>query len=65
MKTKPTRKKPVTLPESVPVLTDTKEPPMDPASGDKTPAWVEWLRDTAPAAFAARYKDRTTHLGKM
>lgn len=37
-------------------------PALDPMLGDKTPAYVEWLRDNDPEAFAARYKDRKTHL---
>jgi hypothetical protein len=54
-----------------PVLTDTapeissEAPQMDPALGDKTPAFVEWLRDNDPAAFSARYDGRNTHLGQF
>jgi hypothetical protein len=31
--------------------------------GDKTPAYVEWLRDNDPEEFARRYSGRRTHLG--
>ena len=35
---------------------------IDPQAGDKTPAFVEWLRDNRPEEFAERYKTRRTHL---
>jgi hypothetical protein len=41
----------------------TPAPEMDPMLGDKTPAYVEWVRDNDPAEFARRYAGRTTHLG--
>lgn len=37
-------------------------PEIDPLSGDKTPAVVEWFRDNDPDEFAERYKGRKTHL---
>ena len=37
-------------------------PEVDPLSGDKTPAVVEWFRDNDPEEFALRYKARKTHL---
>ena len=37
-------------------------PAMDPQAGDKTPAYVEWLRDHNPQEFERRYKNRKTHL---
>lgn len=39
-------------------------PEMDPAHGDKTPAFVEWLREYHPEKFKARYVDRNrkTHI---
>lgn len=46
--------------------TDKEIPPapdMDPMLGDKTPAYVEWVRDNDPAEFKSRYSGRTTHLG--
>lgn len=46
---------------------DTKDippqPEMDPMLGDKTPAFVEWLRDHRPEEFQTRYEGRRTHLG--
>lgn len=39
-------------------------PPTDPRLGDKTPAFVEWVRDHDPEEFARRYAGRTTHLGR-
>jgi len=33
-------------------------PPMDPAMGDKTPAFMRWLKAHDPVEFAKRYKDR-------
>lgn len=45
-------------------LSATTEPPaLDPMLGDKTPAFVEWLRDNDPAEFQRRYAGRRTHLG--
>jgi hypothetical protein len=38
-------------------------PDLDPMLGDKTPAYVEWLRDNDPEEFARRYSGRRTHLG--
>jgi len=31
---------------------------MDPAMGDKTPAFMRWLKAHDPVEFAKRYKDR-------
>lgn len=39
------------------------QPEMDPMLGDKTPAFVEWLRDYQPEQFKSQYAGRTTHLG--
>ena len=39
-------------------------PEMDPMAGDKTPAFVEWLRDFYPEEFARRYAGRKTHLSR-
>ena len=39
------------------------QPEMDMMLGDKTPAFVEWLRDYSPEEFKKRYAGRTTHLG--
>lgn len=42
-----------------------QEPPkLDPMLGDKTPAYVEWLKENDPAEFERRYADRLTHLGR-
>jgi hypothetical protein len=38
---------------------------MDPTFGDKTPAFVEWLRDNDQAEFGRRYKGRKTHLDNL
>jgi hypothetical protein len=68
MKTKQPRKGREVLTDTEPVETpatsDTIVPPeMDPMLGDKTPAYVEWLRDNAPVEFQRRYAGRRTHLG--
>jgi hypothetical protein len=39
------------------------QPEIDPMLGDKTFAYVEWLRDYHPEEFQSRYAGRTTHLG--
>lgn len=52
------------LKEKKPAAPDAGQPPeQDPMLGDKTPEFVEWLRDHDPEEFARRYKDRRTHLG--
>jgi hypothetical protein len=33
-------------------------PPMDADKGDKTPAFMVWLKENDPKAFEARYKGR-------
>ena len=33
-------------------------PPMDPAMGDKTPAYARWVRDYRPEQFATQYAGR-------
>lgn len=38
-------------------------PEMEQMLGDKTPAYVEWVRDHHPQEFATRYAGRRTHLG--
>lgn len=38
-------------------------PEMEQMLGDKTPAYVEWMRDYHPQEFATRYAGRRTHLG--
>lgn len=38
-------------------------PEMEQMLGDKTPAYVEWMRDHHPEEFAIRYAGRRTHLG--
>ena len=38
-------------------------PEMEQMLGDKTPAYVEWMRDHHPEEFAVRYAGRRTHLG--
>jgi hypothetical protein len=38
-------------------------PEMEQMLGDKTPAYVEWMRDYYPQEFAIRYAGRRTHLG--
>ena len=38
-------------------------PEMDPMLGDKTPEFVEWLRDNDLEEFTRRYSGRKTHLG--
>lgn len=38
-------------------------PEMEQMLGDKTPAYVEWMRDHNPQEFAIRYAGRRTHLG--
>jgi hypothetical protein len=35
---------------------------IDPQYGDKTPKFVEWLRDNRPEEFEERYRNRRTHL---
>ena len=35
------------------------EPPQDAKLGDKTPAWMAWLKRTNPTAFAERFAGRT------
>lgn len=51
-------------PTETPETSHTTVPPeMDPMLGDKTPAYVEWLRDNAPVEFQRRYAGRRTHLG--
>lgn len=53
-----------THPEETPASSDSTIPPaQDPLLGDKTPAYVEWLRDNAPVEFHRRYAGRKTHLG--
>jgi len=53
-----------TAPAELPVASQATVPPeMDPLLGDKTPAYVEWLRDNAPVEFYRRYAGRKTHLG--
>lgn len=68
MKTKQPRKGREVLtdtePADVPGTSQSTIPPeMDPLLGDKTPAYVEWLRDNAPVEFHRRYAGRKTHLG--
>jgi hypothetical protein len=68
MKTKQTRKGRAVLTDTEPVEISpasqaTVPPDLDPAFGDKTPAYVEWLRDNAPVEFHRRYAGRRTHLG--
>jgi hypothetical protein len=42
------------------------EPPKDPESGDKTPAYVEWFRDTyTEEEFTAKYGSRKHHLNQV
>lgn len=53
-----------TVPAETPETSQAIVPPeMDPMLGDKTPAYVEWLRDNAPVEFQRRYAGRRTHLG--
>ena len=53
-----------TEPADVPASSQATVPPeLDPLLGDKTPAYVEWLRDNAPVEFHRRYAGRRTHLG--
>lgn len=68
MKTKQPRKGREVLTDTVPAETPetsqaTVPPEMDPMLGDKTPAYVEWLRDNAPVEFHRRYAGRQTCLG--
>ena len=39
-----------------------KAPERDPEMGDKTPAFVEWVRKHYPDEFVRRYRNRITHL---
>lgn len=39
------------------------QPELDPMLGDKTHAYVEWIRDYHPEQFKTQYAGRTTHLG--
>jgi hypothetical protein len=39
-------------------------PPMDPALGDKTPAYMEWYRQHHPDEYERKYRGRRTHLTK-
>lgn len=53
-----------TEPADLPAASQATVPPeVDPLLGDKTPAYVEWLRDNAPVEFHRRYAGRKTHLG--
>lgn len=68
MTTKQPRKGRAVLTDTAPTETPetsnaTLPPEMDPMLGDKTPAYVEWLRDNAPVEFQRRYAGRRTHLG--
>lgn len=68
MKPKQPRKGRPVVTDTEPVETPTSSqstvpPDMDPMLGDKTPAYVEWLRDNAPVEFRRRYAGRKTHLG--
>jgi hypothetical protein len=68
MKTKAPRKGRDVLTDTEPAeiaetSTATVPPELDPLLGDKTPAYVEWLRDNAPVEFHRRYAGRKTHLG--
>jgi hypothetical protein len=68
MKTKQPRKGRDVLTDTEPAeiaetSTSTVPPELDPLLGDKTPAYVEWLRDNAPVEFHRRYAGRRTHLG--
>lgn len=47
------------LPDDLPVEAQLL---IDPQFGDKTPKFVEWLRDNRPEEFAERYRNRRTHL---
>lgn len=38
-----------------------EEPKQEPSMGDKTPAWMAWLKRTKPKEFAARYAGRTVN----
>ena len=38
-------------------------PEMEQMLGDKTPDYVEWMRDHHPQEFAIRYAGCRTHLG--
>lgn len=40
-----------------------ERPEQDPMLGDKTPAYVEWVRDNEPEEYLTRYAGRLTHLG--
>jgi hypothetical protein len=37
-------------------------PALDPQAGDKTPAYVEWLREYHPEEYVARFSARKHHL---
>jgi hypothetical protein len=37
-------------------------PELDPQAGDKTPAYVEWLREYHPEEYVARFSARKHHL---
>lgn len=50
-------------PKSEPKQNIPPAPELDPMLGDKTPAFVEWMRDYHPQDFAIRYAGRRTHLG--
>ena len=39
------------------------QPELDLMLGDKTHAYVEWMRDYHPEQFKTQYANRTTHLG--
>jgi hypothetical protein len=39
------------------------QPELDLMLGDKTHAYVEWMRDYHPDQFKTQYANRTTHLG--
>lgn len=57
----PEAPKPEPKPEAL-TKSPTEPPALDPTLGDKTPAYVEWLRDNKPKEFEKRYKGRKTHL---
>jgi hypothetical protein len=53
MTKKPAAKKPEEIPPP---------PALDPQAGDKTPAYVEWLRQYHPEEYVARFSTRKHHL---
>lgn len=47
------------------IADDPMPPEQDGSLGDKTPEYVEWMRDNRPKDFLKTYNQRKTHLGRI